>query len=226
MEDSDDSASIRVKTAAVGPAGGGDAPDGSMVVADLKSVSRGFLKPALKEMMTCSLQDWPSLMTSSPIPAHPCPSPSTSTPASSETPGADPPCPPTSAAGAQGEAKSGDKEDSGAPTTAEAGEPVVDDDEDASQATTELLSLLDRLAALDGEGWFQAPVTDAQAPGYSTIIKHPMCLQTMRTKVGARAYTSWGDFVRDFELLCSNAMRYNQKRSRIHKQVVTKGLVW
>lgn len=196
-----------------------------MVVVDLKSVSEGFLKPALKGVMACGLKDWPSPMTSSPIPAHPCPSTSTSTPASSETPGTDLVSPPPGpSSGAEQESKSlsqGNEESPGA-VDKEAGK-----DHDAAaprcvtgaQGTAELLSLVDRLAALDSEGWFQVPVTDAQAPGYSSIIKHPMCLQTMRARAQAQAYESWGELVRDFELLCSNAMRYNQKRSRIHKQV-------
>jgi hypothetical protein len=42
-------------------------------------------------------------------------------------------------------------------------------------------------------------------------------LQIMRNKVQNKQYVNWHEVVRDFELICSNAMRYNQKRSRIHK---------
>jgi Bromodomain len=44
-----------------------------------------------------------------------------------------------------------------------------------------------------------------------------MCFQRMREKVQAREYRTWQAFIEDFELICSNAMTYNQKRSLIHK---------
>ena len=40
-------------------------------------------------------------------------------------------------------------------------------------------------------------------------------------QVHAGTYDSWAAFVADFELMCSNAMVYNQKRSRVHKTAVT-----
>lgn len=42
----------------------------------------------------------------------------------------------------------------------------------------------------------------------------------MRTKVQNKQYVNWTELVRDFDLICSNAMRYNQKRSRVHKQAL------
>ena len=41
----------------------------------------------------------------------------------------------------------------------------------------------------------------------------------MRGKIRGRQYVNWQEVVRDFELICSNAMKYNQRRSRVHKQV-------
>ena len=41
----------------------------------------------------------------------------------------------------------------------------------------------------------------------------------MLGKIRGRQYVNWNEVVRDFELICSNAMKYNQKRSRIHKLV-------
>lgn len=45
------------------------------------------------------------------------------------------------------------------------------------QAMKVLEGILHRISALDGEGWFQRPVTEAEAPKYHTIIKEPMCFQ-------------------------------------------------
>ena len=41
----------------------------------------------------------------------------------------------------------------------------------------------------------------------------------MRGKIRGRQYVNWQELVRDFELICNNAMKYNQKRSRVYKQV-------
>ncbi|RMZ55397.1 hypothetical protein APUTEX25_003521, partial [Auxenochlorella protothecoides] len=195
--------------------------DGPMVVADLKSVSAGFLKPALKDLISCELKGWGSSMSPQSIPAALGPSPSGSTPSESDPPSPrDLPGIPSADTHADSGPPNGSAAEPGVPDTL--GKPPAAPAAPAlgTSGEAELLALLQRLAALDSEGWFQAPVSDIQAPGYSSIIRHPMCIQAMRAKVAAHAYTCWGDFVRDFELLCSNAMRYNQKRSRIHKQAL------
>lgn len=61
----------------------------------------------------------------------------------------------------------------------------------------------------DPEGIFAEPVTDDIAPGYSALIKHPMDLSTMGTKVASHAYCSAEEFKSDFVLMCKNAMTYN-----------------
>ena len=38
----------------------------------------------------------------------------------------------------------------------------------------------------------------------------------MREKVHARKYRSWRALMADFDLIFSNAMTYNQKKSRVH----------
>jgi hypothetical protein len=44
---------------------------------------------------------------------------------------------------------------------------------------------------------FSAPVTDKQAPGYSTIVQHPMDLGAIRDKLDARAYVHPADAYAD-----------------------------
>ena len=41
------------------------------------------------------------------------------------------------------------------------------------------------------------------------------------TQVHGREYRTWRGFVEDFELICNNAMIYNQKRSRVHKTALS-----
>ena len=40
-------------------------------------------------------------------------------------------------------------------------------------------------------------------------------------QVHGREYRTWRGFVEDFELICNNAMIYNQKRSRVHKSALS-----
>ena len=60
---------------------------------------------------------------------------------------------------------------------------------------------------------------------FGTMQPAPACSPpdpTMHAvQVHAGTYLSWLAFVADFELMCSNAMVYNQKRSRVHKTAVT-----
>lgn len=72
----------------------------------------------------------------------------------------------------------------------------------------------------DPEGFFGAPVTEAVAPNYFSVIKLPMSFQRMRQKLRALEYRTFAAFVEDFELVGNNAMRYNQKRSRVHRSAV------
>lgn len=46
----------------------------------------------------------------------------------------------------------------------------------------------------DPEGVFSEPVTDEIAPGYSTVIKQPMDLQTMYNKIEMNEYPSVNEF--------------------------------
>jgi hypothetical protein len=100
---------------------------------------------------------------------------------------------------------------------------VVPDAPDAPAVTPHtapllvLEALLSKVAALDPNGFFEPPVSEAVAPGYFTVIKKPMCFKLMRQKLADREYRTWRAFVEDFELICNNATTYNQRRSKIHK---------
>ncbi|KDD71213.1 hypothetical protein H632_c5543p0, partial [Helicosporidium sp. ATCC 50920] len=47
-----------------------------------------------------------------------------------------------------------------------------------------------------------------------------MCFGAMRAKLARGAYDSWAALVRDVQLIASNAMRYNRRRSRVHRQAL------
>lgn len=74
-----------------------------------------------------------------------------------------------------------------------------------------------QLQRKDQHGFFTFPVTDAIAPGYSTIIKHPMDFSTMKDKIMANEYTTMTEFKADFKLMCDNAMVYNRPETVYYK---------
>ncbi|CAG0894638.1 unnamed protein product [Darwinula stevensoni] len=61
----------------------------------------------------------------------------------------------------------------------------------------------------DPQQFFAWPVTDNIAPGYSSIITHPMDFSSMRGKIVGNEYTSLDDFRSDLDLVCRNAQTYN-----------------
>ncbi|XP_036349659.2 bromodomain-containing protein 9 isoform X6 [Ochotona princeps] len=91
----------------------------------------------------------------------------------------------------------------------------------AENESTPIQQLLEhflrQLQRKDPHGFFAFPVTDAIAPGYSMIIKHPMDFGTMRDKIVANEYKSVTEFKADFKLMCDNAMTYNRPDTVYYK---------
>uniref|UniRef100_A0A6Q2Y5P3 Bromodomain-containing protein 9 n=1 Tax=Esox lucius TaxID=8010 RepID=A0A6Q2Y5P3_ESOLU len=76
---------------------------------------------------------------------------------------------------------------------------------------------LRQLQRKDAHGFFSFPVTDAIAPGYSVIIKHPMDFSTMKDKITDNEYKTVTEFKADFKLMCDNAMVYNRPETVYYK---------
>ncbi|XP_058504568.1 bromodomain-containing protein 9 [Solea solea] len=76
---------------------------------------------------------------------------------------------------------------------------------------------LRQLQRKDPHGFFSFPVTDAIAPGYSMIIKHPMDFSTMKDKIMNNDYNTVTEFKADFKLMCDNAMVYNRPETVYYK---------
>ncbi|XP_030250772.1 bromodomain-containing protein 9 isoform X1 [Sparus aurata] len=76
---------------------------------------------------------------------------------------------------------------------------------------------LRQLQRKDPHGFFSFPVTDAIAPGYSMIIKHPMDFSTMKDKIRNNDYNTVTEFKGDFKLMCDNAMVYNRPETVYYK---------
>lgn len=66
---------------------------------------------------------------------------------------------------------------------------------------------------------FTKPVDTEEVPDYTEIIKQPMDLETMMTKVDFHRYECAKDFLTDIELIVQNALEYNPARTSADKQI-------
>eukprot|EP00727_Mastigamoeba_balamuthi_P004040 m51a1_g13633 hypothetical protein (293) ;mRNA; r:1029-2050 len=66
--------------------------------------------------------------------------------------------------------------------------------------------------------WFLEPVDEIKhgAPGYFQIIKNPMDLGTIKSKLSGHKYTDPAQAAADFDLVWNNAMTYNHPGSLVH----------
>uniref|UniRef100_A0A5S6Q413 Uncharacterized protein n=1 Tax=Trichuris muris TaxID=70415 RepID=A0A5S6Q413_TRIMR len=73
-----------------------------------------------------------------------------------------------------------------------------------------LANVLDQLDKVDEDGVFAEPVDADRVRGYREIIREPMDLSTMRSNVSSLRYVDVDDFVKDFELMVSNCLKFNE----------------
>ncbi|XP_052841360.1 bromodomain-containing protein homolog [Drosophila gunungcola] len=74
-----------------------------------------------------------------------------------------------------------------------------------------LSKLLDALEARDSMEIFREPVDTSEVPDYTDIVKQPMDLGTMRTRLKECQYTSLEQLEADFDLMIQNCLAYNNK---------------
>lgn len=75
----------------------------------------------------------------------------------------------------------------------------------------EVLKELTRSSNWQANQWFMKPVDPVRdkAPGYHKVIKNPMDLGTMQTKLNSGEYESPKDFEKDFRLIIKNCLKFN-----------------
>lgn len=64
--------------------------------------------------------------------------------------------------------------------------------------------------------WFLNPVTEAEAPGYFSIIEKPMDLRKVDNNLRDKAYRDLHEFAADLRLVFTNAMRFNASESSVY----------
>ncbi|KAM7249227.1 hypothetical protein ACFE04_019454 [Oxalis oulophora] len=57
-------------------------------------------------------------------------------------------------------------------------------------------------------------------PDYYEVIKRPIDIKKILTKIDENRYSSLDDLQSDFNLLCKNAQRYNEESSLIHEDSI------
>ncbi|XP_070575836.1 bromodomain-containing protein 7-like [Ptychodera flava] len=86
-----------------------------------------------------------------------------------------------------------------------------DRERDPDNPLKKLLEILQKqLQRKDPNQFFAWPVTDMIAPGYSSIIQHPMDFSTLQHKVDTDEYDSVDEYKADVKQMCDNAMIYNR----------------
>ncbi|VVC39680.1 Hypothetical protein CINCED_3A021242 [Cinara cedri] len=80
-----------------------------------------------------------------------------------------------------------------------------------------LHTVLQQLISKDTGQIFIEPVDQNEVPDYGDIVKHPMDLQTMESKIKKFEYDSLEAFETDFNLMISNCLAYNSKETIFYK---------
>lgn len=81
-----------------------------------------------------------------------------------------------------------------------------------------LSKLIVQLKKKDDYAFFISPVDPSRVQGYAEMIKHPMDLGTMSTKVAKGKYRSLEEFTTDFRLVVTNAKIFNPPGTIYHTE--------
>ncbi|XP_021573591.1 ATPase family AAA domain-containing protein 2 [Carlito syrichta] len=99
------------------------------------------------------------------------------------------------------------------PLTTEEVERLEEQEEDTFRELRIFLrNVTHRLAVDKRFRAFTKPVDPDEVPDYVTVIKHPMDLSSVISKIDLHKYLTVKDYLRDIDLICNNALEYNPDR--------------
>ncbi|KAK0219997.1 hypothetical protein IW262DRAFT_994162 [Armillaria fumosa] len=81
-----------------------------------------------------------------------------------------------------------------------------------------LSKIIAQIKRKDAYAFFLSPVDVSLVPGYTDVVKHPMDLGTMTSKVEKGRYRSLEEFTSDFRLVTGNAKSFNPPGSIYHTE--------
>jgi bromodomain-containing factor 1 len=92
-----------------------------------------------------------------------------------------------------------------------AAESTQESDKITPPRLAHMKKIISNLKKSNTSQWFRAPVdyVAMKIPNYPLVVKHPMDLGTIDSKLKSQAYSSVKEFVDDFELIVDNAVTFN-----------------
>lgn len=99
------------------------------------------------------------------------------------------------------------------PLTAEEVKRLEEQEEDTFRELRIFLRNVTHRLAIDKRfRVFTKPVDPDEVPDYVTVIKQPMDLSSVISKIDLHKYLTVKDYLKDIDLICSNALEYNPDR--------------
>ncbi|VEN57012.1 unnamed protein product, partial [Callosobruchus maculatus] len=95
-----------------------------------------------------------------------------------------------------------------------------EDDRDYRNWKKSVMLVYNRLASNKYASLFLKPITDDQAPGYSSVVYRPMDLQTIKKNIENGTIRTTLEFKRDTMLMFTNAMMYNKTNDTIYNMAL------
>lgn len=95
--------------------------------------------------------------------------------------------------------------------------PVTDEDREYRAWKKSIMLLYGRLATHKYASLFLRPITDDQAPGYSSIVHRPIDLSTIKKNIELGVTRTTAEFQRDVMLMFLNSIMYNKSSHFVHK---------
>ncbi|XP_028158476.1 bromodomain-containing protein 8 isoform X2 [Ostrinia furnacalis] len=116
--------------------------------------------------------------------------------------------------------KSDSRTCSGSESAAEASAPDSPSASDAERQhrlwKKSVMLVYSRLCAHKYASLFLRPISDEEAPGYSTVVKRPMDLTAIRRNIENGVIRTTAEFQRDVLLMLSNALMYNSSEHSVY----------